>query len=149
MIAIIAGKETADTEAVQYALLHAGFATRRLASPDRAEDLVNEEGCKNCVVAIDARRLAEGSGSRTWASFLNDHPALGAVVTAWSHPDEAAQKATSEANRTIVENPFDAAAVVAGLRKAVSASARREASPMTRVARPASGATANDRAGGR
>ncbi len=143
MIAIIAEGESADTGAVHYAFEHAGFAPQRVSSPDRAEALVNDEGCANCVLAIDASLLVErGAEGRSWASFLADHPALGAVVTSSGTASDAARRAASEPNRIVLENPFDAAAVVAGVRHAT-------ATPMARVApRPREGMV-HERAGGR
>lgn len=141
MIAIIAGEEAADTAAVQYAFAHAGFAPRHVSTPDRAEEVVRDQGCANCVLAIDASLLSAKAGEGpSWASFLADHPALGAVVTSHGRADEVMRKITGVANRVVLENPFDAAAVVAGVRRAV-------ASPMTRVAR-SSEPTSHERAGG-
>ena len=61
-------------------------------------------------------------------------------MTSHGRADEVMRKITGEANRVVLENPFDAAAVVAGVRRAV-------ASPMTRVAR-SSEPTSHERAGG-
>jgi len=133
LIAVIAGGKPASTGPIGFALEHAGFEIRDAATPDDAALIVKDHGDANCVLTIDARKLSASAGHRTWASFMADHPALSAVVTTHAAADDAALEATRGANRRLLENPFDAAAVVAGVRRAVHEPAPHTGEKMARV----------------
>jgi DNA-binding NarL/FixJ family response regulator len=135
LIALIVAEETAAKGPIHFALRHGDLETRDVVSPDDAALIVKEHGCASCVLTIDARRLSASRGARSWASFLLDHPTLSAVVTTRTPADEAARRTTGAANRLLLENPFDAAAVVAAVRRALETSAARDESTMKRVPR--------------
>lgn len=136
MIALIVAEESAAKGPIHFALKHGGFEIRDAASPDAAALIVKDHGCASCVLTIDSKRLSTSRGARSWASFLAEHPTLSAVVTTHTPADDTALEATGGANRLLLENPFDAAAVVAGVRHAVTDPAARDNRTIARVRRP-------------
>lgn len=135
MIALIAGEEAAGRGQIHCALVYEGFETSHVSTPDDAECLVRDHGSANCVLTIDARTLSARRGGRTWAAFLAGHPALSVVVTVCGAADDTARQATTGTNRILLENPFDAAAVLAGVRRAVEKPAPRGRRATARVRR--------------
>lgn len=135
MIALIAGEEATRKGTIYYALQHGGFEARPACSPDEAERIVQDHGSASCVLTIDAGTLSTASAAQAWAKLLSDHPRLSAVVTTHAAAGETARQATRGANRILLESPFDAAAVVAGVRRALGKRAAQEAGKMKPVRR--------------
>jgi len=99
------------------ALERAGFEARTTDSVQAAEWDVQNEGEDGCVVVLDATAL-EGAGDGDWGSLLDRHPALPAV--ALQGGDAARARLGRSAHRLVLAEVFDAAAVVAAVRRVVA-----------------------------
>ena len=120
VIAVIAGEDGASKGLLHCALRCEGFEARNASTPDEAERILADHGYASCVLTIDARRLGAPGTATSWDSVLAGHPTLRVVITVQGQPSPAARKASAGANRILVQNPFDAAAVMAGVRRAVA-----------------------------
>ncbi len=120
MIAIIVGDQHMRRGPIPIALAHAGFEARETLTTDEADCDVGTHGAEACVLVIDAGSLDCRAGSDTWTSFLTSHRAVAAVVVARGQANSKARAAASEPHRILLENPFDAAVVVAAARRASS-----------------------------
>lgn len=99
------------------ALEGAGFEARGTDSVQAAEWDVQNEGEDGCVLVLDAAAL-EGAADGDWGSFLERHPALPVVVLRGG--DEARARLGRRAHRLVLAEVFDAAAVVAAVRRVVA-----------------------------
>ncbi len=120
MIAIIVGDENMKRGPIPIALVHAGFEARETFTTDEADRDIGTHGADACVLVLDAGSLDSRAGSATWTTFLTNHRAVAAVVVARGKADPEARLVASEPHRILVEDPFDAAAVVAAARRAPS-----------------------------
>ena len=105
---------------IPIALAHAGFEAREIFTTDEADCAVGTHGAGACVLVVDAGSLDSRAGSATWNSFVTSHRTVAAVVVARGKADPEARAVASEPHRILLENPFDAAAVVAAARRASS-----------------------------
>jgi DNA-binding NtrC family response regulator len=121
MIAMIVGDEDMRMGPIPFALAYAGFEARETCTTDEAEYTVGMHGAKDCVLVVDAGMLDRRAGSATWNTFLTSHRAVAAVVVTRVGAPPEMQAAASEPHRILLENPFDAAAVVAAARRASAA----------------------------
>jgi DNA-binding response OmpR family regulator len=120
MIAMIVGDEDMRRGPIPIALAEAGFEARETFTTDEADCDVGTHGADACVLVVDAGSLDSRAGSATWTSFLTSHRAVAAVVVARGQVDSEARALASEPHRILLENPFDAATVVAAARRASS-----------------------------
>ncbi len=125
MIAGIVGDENMRQGPIPIALQFAGFETHDLSTPDQAECDVRSHGSEGCLLVIDAAALEERAGRAAWCCFLTRHPTVSAVVVACGGASTRVASAVRGQNRTLVEDPFDAAAVVAAIERRVSATPSR------------------------
>lgn len=120
MIAMVVGDEDMRKGPISIALDHAGFEARETFTTDEADCDVGTCGAEACVLVVDAGSLASRAGSTTWTSFLTSHRSVAVVVVAHGQADSEARAVASQPHRILLENPFDAAAVVAAVRRASS-----------------------------
>lgn len=120
MIAIIVNGSAMWSGPIPLALEHAGFETRPAETTDQAGFDVRNHGCEGCVVVVESSALGRRAGTATWTSFLAAHSSVPAVVIVWGEADTLARGACDAPHRLLLENPFDAAAVVAATRRAAS-----------------------------
>lgn len=120
MIALIVSEPGTPRGLLAYALDFAGLDTREVLSVHQAGSLVRQLGSRNCVVVIEAESLSDAPGSGTWRAFLRSRSELPAVVTACAPANSATRHLIAGRYRILLENPFDAAAVVAAVRRAYS-----------------------------
>jgi DNA-binding response OmpR family regulator len=95
-----------------YAFDLAGMDTREVLSVYQADSLVLQFGSRNCVLVIEVEALESG----TWRAFLRSRSRLPVVVTACAAASYAIRDLVAEEGRILLEDPFDAAAVVAAVR---------------------------------
>lgn len=120
MIALIVGDEAGKNRSLRWALAQAGFEPREAATTDQADFDVSNHDERGCVLIVEAESLAKRAGSATWASFLTGHRGVPAVVVARGEVDAGARQATPAPHRILLDNPADAAAVVAAARRAAA-----------------------------
>jgi len=113
MIAIIVGDEDMRRGPIPIALAHAGFEGRETFTTDEADCEVGTHGAEASVLVIDAGSLDSHSGSATWTTFLTRHRTVAAVIVEMEKPSSETRAVASKPHRILLENPFDAAAVVA------------------------------------
>jgi DNA-binding NtrC family response regulator len=114
MIAMLVGDESLRSGPIALALAHAGFETRTAQGVEDVERL----GAGDCVLVVDAEALASQPGASRWAGFLARPAAPPAVLVAHGAPSPAVRAAALGPQRILVEDPFDAAAVVAAILRA-------------------------------
>ena len=120
MIALIVGDEDMRRGPIAFALAYGGFEAYETFTTDEADGDVSRHGAEDCVLIIDADALDSRAGSTSWVTFLTSHHTVPAVVVARGTVDPEARAVASEPHRILLENPFDAAAVVAAARRASS-----------------------------
>lgn len=123
MIAMIVGPEDMRNGPIPVALAHAGIAVRGTFTTDQAQSTLDAHGAEHCVLVLDADALDARAGSSTWAAFLDTNGRVPAVIVARGRVDAAA-RSRARAHRIPLEDPFDAAAVVAAVRRVSSARPR-------------------------
>jgi hypothetical protein len=131
LIALIAGIDM-QTGPVPIALGYAGIETRPVATTDEVEEQLGRSGAERCVLVLDARGLDVRAGRSTWSALLSRQPALRAVIVA--HQDARAAAASAigaQPHRLLAVDPFDAAAIVAAVRRVNSP--RLPGSPLRRA----------------
>ena len=133
MIAIIGGGSVQGGP-IPMALVLAGFEACEVESADDAKRRLRRYGPGECMLVLDARSLERERES--WADLLEDSRAA-AVVLAYGEADPTARTLTEAPHRILVENPFDAAAVVAAAIRAC-ATARNRAHRVSITASPGS-----------
>jgi len=104
----------------RWGLEHAGYQVRDMVTTDQAAACVQIHGTGACLLALDARSLDERDGSATWRTLLERMPDLPAVLVACGGTPPRAREAAHQLHRVLVEEPFDAAAVVAGATAALA-----------------------------
>lgn len=123
MIALVAGEEPLGSGPIPIALAHAGFEACEALGPDAAARRIGEHGPQRCLLVLDARSLSSEAGSAPWSRLLEEHDELAVVLVLRGTADPGTRALARAPHRILVENPFDAAAVVAAAIRA-SASAR-------------------------
>jgi predicted exporter len=118
MIALVAGKETLRSGPVPIALTYAGLDARAVLTTEDADEQIDRHGTRACVLVIDAESLDATTAGDAWTAFLAKHPALPAVVISHGPAQSHAKAMTLDPHRMLVEDPFDAAAVVNATRRA-------------------------------
>jgi hypothetical protein len=115
VIAGIVGDEGMRRGPIPIALQIAGFETHDLSTAEQAEHRIRSRDPRGWVLVIDAESLErrESGGRLTWSSFLSRRPALSVVVVAYGEAAAGVRDAAWGWNRILLEDPFDAAAVVA------------------------------------
>jgi len=117
-IALIAGAGTTSGP-IPIALRYGGVEPHPTLTTDEAEEEVGKLGEARCVLVLDAGCLDFPAGQSSWRAFLSRHPALPAVIVACENEGQALS-AAREPHRMLLVDPFDAAAVVAAVRRASS-----------------------------
>lgn len=126
MIVIVVTQPGAPRGLLRYALELAGLETREVVSVEQADSVVRRTGSRNCVVVIEAESLSDAPRSGTWRTFLRSWSELPVVAIARADTHDSIRDLVARRDRILLENPFDAAAVVAAVRKvAVSARSKR------------------------
>lgn len=120
MIAMIVGDEFLRRGPIPWALERAGFHPRETFTTDEAHFDLENHGHEGCVLVVDAHFLGTRAGSRTWATFLNRMPDLPAVVVELGSGKGPGATRALEPGRVVVLNPFDPAAVVSAVQRAVA-----------------------------
>jgi len=120
VIAMIVGDEGLRKGPIPIALAHAGFEPREIFTTDEADCAVGAHGVGTCVLVVDADLLDSRARSSTWTSFVTSHRAVATVVVTRGKADPIARAVASEPHRILLENPFDAATVVAAARRVSS-----------------------------
>jgi DNA-binding NtrC family response regulator len=120
VIAILVGHEDMRGGPIPIALEHAGIEAREIATTDEADAWVERHGAQACVLLVEAGCLRERTGSGSWTGFLVGHRALPAVVVAAAGAAAEARAVSREPHRILLENPFDAAAVVEAVQRAAA-----------------------------
>ena len=118
MIAGIVGGERMRRGPIPKALQIAGFETQDLSTAEQAEHEVRRHGPGGSVLVIEAASLGEQAVHAAWSSFLDRCPTVSIVVVACGEPVAQVQKSVCGRNRILLEDPFDAAAVVAAVERA-------------------------------
>lgn len=118
MIAMVVGDEGMRAGPIPIALASAGFEPCHTLTTDEAEWSVQEHGAQACVLIVDAGSLDRRAGSATWSSFLTRCSGVPAVVVSRGEAGPEARAAAENPHRILLEDPFDAAAVVAAARRA-------------------------------
>lgn len=118
MIALIVGNGKPGNEPLTLAFAHAGFEPRGIASAEDAAGVLAACGAMACVLVAETRFLEQPANRSGWARLLTRHPELAAVFVARG-PARSAVVAPAR-HRVLLEDPFDAAAVVAAARRACS-----------------------------
>lgn len=117
MIALVVG-EAAGQGPLMLAFAHAGFVPHGVSSPEDAARALAAHGTSACVLVLDASFFETAAGGSRWDGLLARHPELAAVVVARGPARRAAH--APERHRVLLQDPFDAAAVVAAARRASS-----------------------------
>lgn len=120
MIALIVGEAQARRGPLGLAFAHAGFEPRGISTPDDAAREVAAHGAEACLLVVDAHALERGAGGASWTGLLTRHADLAAVLVARGPARSEAPALVREPHRVLLEDPFDAAAVVAAARRASS-----------------------------
>jgi len=123
MIAIIADGYL-ENGPIPLALALAGFEACEINSPEDAAGRLGQYGPHDCMLVLDTRSLGSEEDSKSWGHLLDD-PRVMAVVVAHGEASPWARALTRVPHRILLENPFDAAAVVAAADRACSCAPRR------------------------
>lgn len=118
MIALLAGTEDLRSGPIPMALVQAGFEARETSTTDQADDELAAHGAEGCVLVVEAASLGSRAGGASWTRFLCTHPALAAVVVGRGGFGSEARALAGPPHRILLEDPFDASAVVAAARRA-------------------------------
>lgn len=133
MIAIIVGNESWRGGAVPLALAYAGFEPCETADPDDAARRIDESGPQGCLLVLEAGTLSsEGSEAGGWERLLDGNEAVPAVLVVCGGLAPQARALLQAPHRVVLEDPFDAAAVVAAAIRASAMAARRVQRPSNR-----------------
>jgi DNA-binding NtrC family response regulator len=127
VIAMIVGDEAMRQGPVPLALAHAGFETRDAHATQDADSGVERHGAAECVWIVDTRMLEARAVGAEWSAFLIHRRELPAVVIAHGAARPEVRAATREPNRVLLEDPFDAAAVVMAARRVSECGAGKSA----------------------
>jgi hypothetical protein len=142
-VALVACEAGAACGPVELALAHEGFETLAVCTTDALEaalERLDRRGPRCCVLVLGAELLPLRRGSAPWSACLRPRRGLALVVLSLWRADDATRAAVRAAGGTLVEAPFDAAAVVAAAGRACRAAPARA---LPRVAAPQSGAVAS------
>jgi predicted exporter len=131
VIALLVGHEDMRCGPIPIALEHAGIEPREMTTTDEADVCVERHGAQACVLLVEADCLRDRAGRGSWTRFLVGHDALPAVVVASAGVDAEVRAVSRAPHRILLENPFDAAAVV----RAVERAAATRRPPVRRAAR--------------
>jgi len=118
MIVLVVSDMGAPRGLLACAFDFAGLDVREVVSVHQAASLVREFGSRNCLVVIEAESLSASPGSGTWRAFLRSRSELPVVVTACAPASPAIRDLVAGRDRILLEDPFDAAAVVAAVQRA-------------------------------
>jgi DNA-binding NtrC family response regulator len=119
MLALIAQPETMSGP-IPVALRYGGLEPRPTSTTEEAEKELGTSSAGACVLLLDAGSLDVGAGPGTWRAFLSRHPALPVVIVAHEDSDLAANAVGREPHHVLLVDPFDAAAIVAAVRRAIT-----------------------------
>jgi hypothetical protein len=123
MIAII-GDDYLENGPIPIALALAGFEACETKSPEDAAGRLGQYGPHDCMLVLDARSLESGGDIKSWNHLLED-PRVAAVVVTSDGANPWVRAHTQAPNRILLENPFDAAAVVTAAIRASTAARHR------------------------
>jgi DNA-binding NtrC family response regulator len=124
MIAWVVSEKDTPRTPVSYALEYAGFEARDVFTIDEVDRALEFHGIRDSVVVIGTQMLSERRGRQTWMNFLEARPELMLVVVSLARANDSAREIMRVRSGILVEEPFDAAAVVTAVYRAVGLSLR-------------------------
>ena len=120
-ITTIVGDESLRNGLIPIALAYGGVGVCHASTTDQANRALAAHGVESCLLLLRADALGARTGRMTWRELLETHEGLAAVVIADEEPGPEVRSVCGGSHRILLENPFDGAAVVAAVRRAVSA----------------------------